>query len=264
METINKFTGFTHLKADAAIPKIKTDMELNKLTIMCGMNGVGKTLIMKMIWAANTMFNAMVAAKAMNAKQDMDEEDLLQFILSTSFVDMDFTGTFKFYQREPNLNVPMCYLEFKMIDGKVDEVNIEYPEILEPIGAPIFMSKDARDFGKIQQYAKMKKMAGIEEYKSLEDMKKMCDMFKLYDIITFEMMLAKMPMANQYLTMMSKISSDLVKEFGIKEIEYDKEKAEIYVINTEDRRVNIQTLSSGIQSMLFMMMGAAGGQPQEA
>jgi len=258
-DKVDTFSGFTEANIDITEPmKFNATMEMRNLTLMAGMNDTGKSLYNKLTWCATFFFNIKLTEAFNNIAEEMPSKELMQFILDKSFVEANFNGTIEFNYRDPLLKVKFYGISLKMVDGKVAELEWELSKNTEPMGQVTYLSTDVRDFANIQKYVKIKKMMGIDDINSFDQIEQLSEFYKIYDVFAIEFLLQKLENVNPMLKQMQSMTSsnDLIKDFGITSLEYDKEAAELSYIDDKGIKRNITTLGQGAQSILIMIMTA--------
>lgn len=164
--------GITTVKLNLDEPNIvKTDMQINKLTLMTGMNGIGKSLIMKLIWITN-MIGALYYVPQVNKNMAFLKK-YCQDLLNGSFDDQLFEGEFGGTGEEFDITV---ILERGVVK---DLLFTEYKDNVAVSGLPIYMSTDTRLYSDITKYFKLMLSMNL----SAEEMGKF---YKVYDIIFME------------------------------------------------------------------------------
>lgn len=259
-DKISQFSGFTQAKLEITAPiALSTDLEFKRLSILAGMNNTGKSFLNKLTWAAATFLNMKIIEKITGLSDpDRTDEDVFQFILDNIFSANDLTGAAEFNSRDEILKVAYFNLRFELKDGKLTWLKFNFPNDARPMGAIIYLSKDARDFTNIERYLKTKKMAGITELKEWKDIETVCDMWKLYDVFAIESLLTKIEKADELLKTLKNMSAaqELLNEFDVVSINYDKEQMKIEYENSKGQVKPISTMGLGSQSILNMLLSS--------
>jgi len=258
-DKVDTFSGFTESNIDISEPMAFTaTMEMKSLTLMSGMNDTGKSLYNKLNWCATFFFNLKLAEAFHKIPEEMPPKEMMQFILDKSFVDANFNGTIEFNYRDPLLKVKFYGISMKLVDGKVEELEWELSKNTQPMGQVTYLSTDVRNFSNIQKYVKIKKMLGIEALNSFDDIEKLSEFYKMYDVLAIEFLLGTLENVNPMLKQIQAMdaSNDLIKEFGIVSLDYNKAEAELSYLDSDNKKRNITTLGQGAQSMLIMIMTA--------
>ncbi len=260
-DNFDTFNGFTEADVNLVTPmKFKAKMELRELTLMAGMNNTGKSLFNKLTWCLTFFFNIKLTQNTYNVPEEMPDKELMKFILDHSFTDQTFTGSMGMNYRDPLLKVKLYGVSMVLKDGEVTELDFELSLKTEPMGQVTYLSTDVRNFANIQKYVKLKKMMGIEEIQTFEDVRKLGEFYKIYDTFAIEFLLVKMDGVNDMLKAMKAMASsnELIKEFDIETLDYNKEKAELNYTDSAGEVRNITSLGQGAQSILIMIMTAQG------
>lgn len=259
-DKVDTFSGFTEANIDITEPMaFKAKMEMKSLTLMAGMNDTGKSLYNKLTWCATFFFNLKLAEAFNDIPEEMPPKQLMQFILDKSFVEANFNGTIEFNYRDPLLKVKFYGISMKLVDGKIDDIEWELSKNTQPMGEVTYLSTDVRNFSNIQKYVKIKKMLGIEELVSFDQIAQLSEFYKIYDVLAIEFLLVKLENVNPMLEKIQSIdsSNNLIKEFGIVSLDYNKAEAELSYFDDKNTKRNITTLGQGAQSILIMIMTAA-------
>lgn len=219
------------------------DVDVNKMTLYCGKNGTGKTMIMIFQWIMATMANMWVGS----AKSDMDYTKFAQELMDGSFEKNDFNG-------EVSCEFDNLDISWKLTDGKVSDfnVNIGDPSVgIEPGRLPIFMSKNTRLFDDVHKYMKLKrsfnmKGTGLND----EECKKLLEFYRIYDIFFMEMMLHNLRDPNW------SISPGAIKSFS------DVLEKDIIKVSLDDTECNIKVheMRNGTEEIYSAGLLSAGEQ----
>lgn len=216
--------------------KMKDEINFNKLTLLIGANGTGKTLINVMNWALTTAINIHILTKN-------DLKDTLNEILSKS-VDTKFTGILRIAFSS---NVEMIA---ELENGNVLKAEVHnLTDDIIPINIK-YMSTNMRTFNQINQYIKTKKLLT-----SVANADEIFEIYKFYDIYLVESYL-------QHLSGKKTISVNCGSDFdekleAIKFLRLNEDETEIeYGIEENGGLVfkSTSSLSNGEQSMLNMLV----------
>lgn len=213
--------------------KMDFDMDYRSLTLMVGMNGSGKSLIMKYNWALSTIASMMVNTAPLSPPLKMVAQDILNGTLEDQNIDGELGIVFE----RGTINVTLE-------KGVVTKADFKYEDHVKSAAVPIFMSKVTRTFSQIQQYLKLEKEVGQE---------KMLKMYRLYDILYIEKL-------KHHLTKGFKITENLRKALdGFDMAKHDiqeliLENETIYYLNKKGEKKSMSTLSDGEQSLVNMTL----------
>jgi hypothetical protein len=266
------FSPFNSFEIKSKSP-FKTEGKLNfeKLTLIAGENGTGKSFTMKLQWVANFYFSYMITNKNYklildrlgikneNIKtEQIDEKEFLKFCFETTFDDFnEFDIELKFIKREKYLEYFEYGMTFKLKNGEIEDFHLIIPDNLLPGGPVCYLSNSIRNFNRFEQYLMTKKMLGIQEVNSYEDFKKLTDFFKLYELITIEYVLNNLKNA----TTLEKSEqgqkllfymSEIFEKYQDYNIIVDEDKCKIYFQKNNIKKP-LSSLSAGEQSLLTMM-----------
>jgi hypothetical protein len=226
-------------------------IEFNKLCLIVGQNGAGKTLMLKMNWCFSWIANYFPVSAITNTEIDFKKE--FQLVMDKSFDDQNFDGKIEVFFENATIVAEFKNGEVVMLDYNADEGVI-------PNNLPTFMSKETRTFDTFVKYMKMKKALGIKSTFSTftpEEMKKVSDIYKIYDLIFIERMLESIDCH-----MLDKdLKEALKKMFNIKheidQIIVDYIDCELYGVNlSTNKRFKLTTLSAGEQSIINMTLAS--------
>lgn len=245
----NKELGYIKelsLDIDSPISMKMPTFDFNNLTLLCGTNGSGKSLILKLVWCASMIgegyINAMLQQVSFNT-------DNVQYIFDKSFSNQNFNGKMNFIFEDGN------NIAIEIEKGKVIDINISFAKDLIPSGPPVFMSTETRTFDDITRYLQVRKMIGITgqiDASNASLFEKVLDMYKLYDAMFIERLISKLSKP----FILKKALKDTLKNYEIKEeiesIGFDEGKSELYFINSKAEVKLLRNLSKGEQALINM------------
>ena len=258
-DNFDTFSGFTEGIIDITSPmKFNAKMELRNLTLIAGMNDTGKSLFNKINWCLTFFFNIKLTEKYHKIQEEMPSEELIKLIFDHSFSDQNFNGTMTMNYRDSLLKVKLYGVSVVMKDGEVQDLTFDIGENTEPMGQVTYLSTEVRNFSNISKYVKIKKMMGIDELQTFKDIVTLSEFYKIYDVMAIEYLLTKFDDANSLLKLMGTMSEqkELLQEFDISELMYDKPTATMAYKTAQCNIRNITTLGAGAQSILIMLMTA--------
>ncbi len=172
--------------------KMEMEVPLNKLNVLVGANGSGKTLMMKFAWFAGYMLQAYKVLLVVEPeKTDELFAEMMQKVFRWTFDEPDdMFGSIAI--RDKNLEKFNFSVVFK--DGKMNHfvMDIIDPEEFKMgnIQGVQFNSKEARTFEQCARYIKLKKKFGIETLTD-DGLDELCEFFKIYDVLWFEQLIHK-------------------------------------------------------------------------
>ncbi len=173
--------------------KMNMDIGFSRLNVLAGMNGSGKTLVLKFAWFSGYVIQLYkVLLLTEKERTDTVFAELLQNVFDWTFDEPDdLNGTIGVQDEDGkifNFNVT-----FK--NGKLDYFNMDLIDAAEfqinNIQNVQFNSKTARTFDAFAQYLKIKKLNDITTVYTNE-IPKLAEFFKLYDILWFEGIIVKL------------------------------------------------------------------------
>jgi len=253
---LDEFSGFTNATMNLENPKLSFEnLKLNDFTILVGENSSGKSFAQKIIWANTFALNSFINDYIQKTSlfSETSKEEFLEFLLSNTFDDFDFTGKIRFYAQDKILDVPYYILEYKLSNGKISDLFIDFPTNVKSATKPIYMSKQTRQFEFITQYLNTKSIMGIG-LNTEEEIKEICELYKLYDVLAMEELVHKFPLVGKLLNS-PLIPKEIMGDFDVKTIYYNKDRKAICYTDSSDKERNITTLGDGHQAMLIMLLG---------
>lgn len=202
-------------------------IDLGKLNIFVGANGVGKSLVMKLTWVMQ-MITQLIIAKVPQAEQ------AAQYILDHSVPENGMIGhMILVYESGAMVNV-------NLLEGQINSLQYrDLEEITEPSSC-IYMSSEMRTFNDIKQYLTVRKLVGME---------KMDQHYKLYDIMYVEKLIQRCPVT---LDPLSKETLGLLGCENLTSIEFT---GDDFVGVFGQEKKSLAYLGAGEQSMINMMAG---------
>ncbi len=163
------------------------EIEFNQLNVLVGMNGSGKTLIMKFAWFAGYMLQVYKVTMATeNEKTEEVFAGLMQNVFNWTFDETgDITGTISVHDKtKEKFNFNVTFEEGRLSNFTMDVINPK-EFTLSTVQGVQFNSKTARTFDNYAQYLKIKKLNNITIL-TPDSLNTICEYFKLYDVVWFE------------------------------------------------------------------------------
>ena len=228
------------LKIDLPIP-MDFDMEYNKLVLLCGTNGSGKSLVLKLSWLFNTVMSLGLGKKLMGLTKT-SFEGLVQFTFDNTFDNQNFNGMIKAEYENGNIVIGLDH-------GKVLSLEIITADTVNSVPTPIFMSTEMRTFDQIKRFFQLSKLSKIED--------DILNYYKLYDVTYVEFL--KKKINGSYI--LSEDFKDRLKVFDLGK--YDMQSLQMtddtmYFTNSKEEQIELTTLSKGEQSIVNMFLGGGG------
>lgn len=242
MKTLGSITT-VRLFTTAPIAMEFSSIEFNKLNILTGVNGVGKSFVMTVVYALGYILNAKIVAN--KHKMSFDAIGMGQFVIDGCF-DASITGTLGInYENSVSVDVAVE-------DGKVLSVNINGDEDVAEPTTVVYMSSAFRTFGVMCGYLSSRKACGSEDLSVI--VQEMIKAYKLYDVSYMERLISLMPLK------LNEKSKEVLRNFQMKdeieEITVDLEKCEFYArLKGGSEHVIHRWYGSGHQALLNMMLG---------
>lgn len=207
-------------------------MDINKLNILIGANGAGKSFMLVTSWVFGHISSVIVLAGLKGPAL----YSVVQFTVDNCYDIKSLTG---------EMGVVFdsgAEIYIRLDEGKVDTVKYSgYEDIKQTTGVS-YLSSTMRTFEAISIYLKFRKMTD-------NNMQELLKTFKLYDLMQIESMIMKMPMkpgpelleSLQLLVMPGKFT-----EFGV-----DLEHCDFYGVDDGKKRW-LSSFSKGEQAILNM------------
>ena len=205
------------------------DINLNKVTLLTGMNGTGKTMVLKCVWIMNLLASTY-------SKSDLKNTQLFsQFVLDNSFDNQTFSGSII-------AKWSTLVLALRFTDGNVEAFEAEVLGKAE-YEFPIFMSKEMRLFSDITSYLKIKEELKVD-INTEEGLIKITKFYKIYDVFLVERLLNRLPYK------LTSQETGSLKEDLKKEIKSLSLQGTQIMYTDEKGTFSTLTLSAGEQSLL--------------
>jgi len=209
------------------------DMEYNKLTLLTGLNGSGKSLIMKLNWAFETIMSILI-------HNPPSADETVQYIMDSTFEQQDFNGEIEAF-------FPKGSLKAQFDNGKVKRVEYFVDPAVKIITPSLYMSTNTRTFTQINQFLKVEKLIKTEE--------EILSMYRLYDVVFVNVLKQKL---GNGLKPTKNFKDSMANEFSMK-YDFDTfaiENESVVFIDKDGKRTDLSTLSAGEQSLINMNLAA--------
>jgi ABC-type dipeptide/oligopeptide/nickel transport system ATPase component len=224
-------------------------LELNALTIFVGVNGSGKSMILKLNWLANFVtFSNLIAKESEIEKEYVGDDYFMQMCFEKTFRDAeDLKCKLKAYFSCGST------MSFEYDKGTILQYDINFAEDVDDGIKPIYMSSVTRLLSSIEDYIEFKKDLR-ERFDTQEEIiaKKMLEKYILPDLTYLEF-------RSHQLSEGITVPTDLGERF-VKDFEFDFKPLLVYL---EDDKIHIRTdkgvkkvrsLGAGHQALLTMML----------
>jgi len=243
------------------------EVDFQKLAVLVGVNGSGKTMILKTAWFSSLALNiykTLALAGVPNIDEMFTNEVNAMFEL-TYHQSEELNGAIQISDRDLDI------FEFSLItrNGKLDnfQLNIFDKEkfdhgVVENVR---FNSKNARTFEQYENYIKIRKTIGIDRITSNDDVKKLAEFYRLYDILWFEDIkntidgFSESPETLD--SLLGVLGPILDGDAGFKDMEVFKGNVKIiakdsllYIHDEDGHHKSFSSLGSGEQSILMMFL----------
>lgn len=244
METkTNNIAGFESLEV-AIVKPFAADfgtIEFNKLTLMTGLNGTGKTFLLVYSYVLTEIAGLVVAG--------LDGENLKigsQFIMEKCFSQIDTTGEISGNFGDGNK------ITLKMEDGKILSVGVTGFKDVTDVARIKYMSSAMRTFDTIKAYLRLRQVA-LDKLGNYESMAtEMLETYRLYDFKYMETLIASMPFKHPNLI-------ENLEKFDIKDkvtaIDVDLVAGDFFVLYEDGTKKYMTSFGKGHQSIFNMVMG---------
>lgn len=224
----------------------QTKIAFNKLTLLVGANGSGKTFVNINVYCLCTLCDMIIAARLHGLPMSVTEQ--AQFIWDRCFSDQNIHGKIgATFQSGADMSVVFE-------EGKVKTVEYSIPEeINSPLGMA-YMSSRMRTFNAISLYLKLRKRLEDDPQKRLLELMKD---YKMFDVMYIEKLILRSPMEVRKDIASSLLDMGIGKaellEFGV-----DEEKCDFYgCFGSMDNKIYLSSMSAGEQAMINMTIGAS-------
>jgi hypothetical protein len=168
--------------------EINDVINMNKLNLLAGMNGTGKTVFMILNWATTLIMSLYQISLKINPKQaEKSLAEIAHLVFDLSFdVEDNFYVNIKLnghYEEQPFV------FSIIMEEGELTLFDFDIPDLNKfrkgQISTPVFMSKNTRLFSDYDKYRKMVKKMKIDPSLNILDAKELKGIWPLYDIMAF-------------------------------------------------------------------------------
>lgn len=222
------------LNITAPIP-MDAELDIKALSLMTGMNGVGKSFILVTQWVTVYVANAIVVKYLMK----ISEPDIpfADFTVTHAY-DNKVTGTIETTFENGSLKLVI------QENQVVDLAHSGLDKIEEPTNCQ-YLSSAMRTFEAISLYLKMRKMAGGNIEKMLEN-------YKIYDVMYIESLLKRMPMKLDDNTKRG-VTGMMETITKMEVVDVDLEKGDFFT-EIDGERKYLSTYSKGEQAILNMFL----------
>lgn len=221
------------------------DLNLQKLNLMVGTNGSGKTFCLVTMWLFGYLSSCVIIMRRIPNPAGL--EQFAQHAVDHCYDSKDITG---------NMSVVFdsgAEISITLNEGKVENISHTGFEDIEHFVPFRFMSSAMRTFEAMNMYLKLRGMLEKMGHKGEQLTNEMLKTFKLYDVIQLEHMIMSMPYK------VSKELQESMKNFdigeGFREFGVDLEKGNFYVILDPDgKQKDLATFSKGEQALINMTL----------
>jgi len=232
--------------------------DIRNLNIFVGANGVGKTVIMKMIWFSNFALATYKILLMTDRQPDKTfrkaVKEIFKYTFWTSSNDFHCEVYLGGHEGTP-YNFALKIKDGELIDLRFDYEN-EKDFINAGISIPLFNSKEARTFVNYEQFLTLMKRNNLKRITDFTDMPIFEGFFALYDVLWFENIRLRVQDIEAFNQKVEKHKDffDMLFE-GSKIERFEAHDDALYAV-IDGKSVKLSKLSSGQQSMLMMTMFA--------
>ena len=219
------------------------EMEFNKISFFVGLNGTGKSFLLKQ----NFLMSYAITGYYLSVENGVPVkiEDLLNFALQNTFSEPDFNGTIEASYTNG------LRLSYTMENGVVKEaLLVENGEEVTSADVPFvkFLSAEMRTFDDISRYLKLRKrVSGVEGMPNMEELLKD---YRLYDVLYLESLINNCPIK---FTETAFANFDFPEEKTPVWLEVDLDKTDFYVTYKDGAKEATTRLGKGHQSLINMI-----------
>lgn len=205
------------------------EIDLNNLTLFTGKNGVGKSLVMKIIWVMGMVGNVII-------KKHTNLKEATQYIFDKSIPDTETFASLRMeFESGASINIGLQAGKVLLVEGA------GFEKITE-LQSCIYMSSEMRTFNSMKGYLTLRKIVGVD---------KTDEHHKLYDILYVEGLIQKMP-----ITFDKEIKEKLKTFEGIHIPDSVVFEDNDFLGIFDGEKKSLSSLGSGDQSILNMTIGS--------
>jgi len=229
------------------------DMDFNKINLLTGTNGSGKSFILRQNFILN--FIGLTYHGSLILGQPINLTEFANFVVSKTFTEPDFTGVVNAHFDNDG------FVEYHMENGVVTSCFVNnVTKETKHFPSVRFLSAEMRTFDDISGYLRMRKrIVGPSKILTDDQFRELCDEFKIYDVLYLERMINGSPIN------MEQMEFECFNIQPIKTIAVDLEKCDWYtevegdIMNSpgpgepETTRKWLRTYSKGEQSLINMI-----------
>lgn len=233
------------------------EMEMNQISILCGKNGAGKSLIMKLSWYLAMCSNSCIIGLETGAIKSSADLHLLNPLVQELMdgtllnnnlhgtVGCDFDSGVKF--------------EVKFNYGKLDSFTFSNPLGAESGNPPMYMSSETRLYSSFDRYLLTKLSLGVTDISDpFFKVDLLLGMYRIYDILFFERMLFSYKKGVVIPADLKKTLKDSYEIENISEVFINPNTNTIYYKEDSGNQYPMALKSHGEQSLLNMMISSSG------
>lgn len=226
----------------------KTGLETAALTLLCGKNGSGKTVVMVNTWCLGMIAQSIIAMSTNKIINSSSVTDIAQTLYDNSFTEQDYDGTIGCEFTSG------ATIEVKFDKGKIVSVNHANFDTITRGTQVIYLSSNTRLFNNIKHYLSSRKIILASNGNNKDYMfQTICDSYKIYDASFIEGLIHKCPITikdDMYKTL--KDSYDF--EDHITEVNVDLDKCDFIATMKDGSIKPLTRYSNGHQAILCMFL----------
>lgn len=248
MEKEKKIACINSLDLNITKPMtMNTKMELNKLTLMTGTNGSGKSFFLINFYVFTEIATMIVSGMSGDILKGSS-----QFILENCFTDIDTTGELTAVFEDGQT------IKMTADNGQITSIVHTGFEDVKEIVRIRYMSSGLRTFDEMRHYLSQRKMAKqiIDGETTEEIIASMLKTYRLYDVSYMEGVLAGMPLKSPVTDKLNEFLLGMdVKDVGkIIEFNVDYERSDFYIILEDGTKKYMTSFGKGHQSVFNMVI----------
>ncbi len=245
--------------------KMDIALKLNELSMLTGMNNVGKSLILKLSWFSNFVLQYAKIALPTMTEDEVKEEmsTYVQICFPLTFTNPEeFSGHMQI-KREGEYVFQLSFTKGELVWHNIEIINRGSFSIME-IQQIKFASKNTRTFIEFKRYLELIKLLDFDiKYAELgsSKLKKLCSFYPLYDIMWFEDIKIKNKRLCEDFSLVPNTAIKLIqettieKDFIITGLVLDQLGLPSFVNEVGVKRA-LDNYGTGTQSMIMLIMYA--------
>lgn len=232
--------------------KMDHEMDFCELVLMCGKNGVGKTIILKYSWVLASIAHIIVQLRAISGEVLIETA---QFYLDYSFDDHNTDGTIGCGFASG------MEVEIVCQEGKVIGVNSTKDPSITISNPPTYMSGETRLISETVKYLRLCKANDIAFKVACNEsnLLKVLALYKLYDVLFMEGILTRIKKGfseEEIVDLGLRIQKfDVADGLVFKGLKISDDEEDILMSSDGENWKSVRTLGAGHQALLTIVLG---------